>query len=60
MPGDNNTDAVIVRLKGIIGQTLAAMEALHPSAAGDMSDADYARLWNATMKQLEQEVTQHG
>ena len=26
----------------------AAMEALHPDAAGDMSDADYARLWNAT------------
>ena len=32
--------------------TAAAMDALHPSAAGDMSDGDYARLWNATRKQL--------
>lgn len=33
-------------------QTAAAMDALHPSAAGDMSDAEYARLWNATREQL--------
>ena len=32
--------------------TAAAMDALHPSAAGDMSDGDYARLWNATREQL--------
>ncbi len=34
-------------------QTAAAMDALHPSSAGDMSDADYARLWNATRDALE-------
>lgn len=33
-------------------QTAAAMDALHPSAAGDMSDGDYARLWNATRDRL--------
>ena len=32
--------------------TAAAIDALHPSAAGDMSDGDYARLWNATREQL--------
>ena len=32
--------------------TAAAMDALHPSAAGDMSDGDCARLWNATREQL--------
>lgn len=35
-------------------QTAAAMDALHPPAAGDMSDADYARLWNATRDRLEE------
>jgi hypothetical protein len=35
-------------------QTAAAMDALHPSSAGDMSDSDYARLWNATRDRLEE------
>lgn len=34
-------------------QTAAAMDALHPSAAGDMNDADYARLWNSTREALD-------
>jgi hypothetical protein len=35
-------------------QTAAAMDALHPSSAGDMSDSDYARLWNAARDRLEE------
>lgn len=41
------------RLREALDQTLATMQALHPSSAGDMSDGDYARLWNATMEVLE-------
>jgi hypothetical protein len=35
-------------------QTAAAMDALHPSSAGDMNDGDYARLWNAARDRLEE------
>ena len=41
------------RLREALDQTLATMQALHPSSAGDMSNGDYARLWNATMAALE-------
>jgi len=37
-----------------VEQTAAAMDALHPSSAGDMKDGDYARLWNAARDRLEE------
>jgi chromosome segregation ATPase len=40
------------RLREALEQADAAMEALHPDAAGDMSDWDYSRLWNATRDAL--------
>jgi hypothetical protein len=40
------------RLREALKQADAAMEALHPGTAGDMSDGDYARLWNATRDAL--------
>ena len=40
--------AEVARLREALEQAGAAMDALHPDAAGDMSDGDYARLWNAT------------
>ena len=44
--------AVVAAMAEALELTAAAMDALHPSAAGDMSDGDYARLWNATREQL--------
>lgn len=51
MTEDQSTETV--RLRQIIAQALAAMQALHPSATSDLSDVEYARLWNATMEMLE-------
>lgn len=47
-----------MRLLGVIAQAAAAMQAMHPDAPSDLSDADYARLWNATADMLEAETRQ--
>lgn len=44
------------RLKGILAQVLGAMQAMHPDNNSDLSNAEYARLWNATVELLEAEA----
>jgi citrate lyase beta subunit len=45
--------AEISRLRGIIASAAAAMDSLHPEASsGEMTDAEYASLWNATVEML--------
>ncbi len=45
--------AEIARLKGIIEQAHAALETLRPgSAQATMTEAEIARMWNATEKML--------
>ena len=44
--------AEIERLRALVASAAAAMEAMHPSAASGLGDAEYAQLWNATMEAL--------
>ena len=37
-------------------QVRTAMQCLHPEHAGGMSDAEFARLWNATLALLDRET----
>lgn len=39
-------------LRALLSQATATLQAMHPTAASDLSDAELARLYNATMDAL--------